>query len=530
MIKNPILSGFHPDPSIIRVNDDYYIANSTFEWFPGVRLHHSKDLKHWRLVKSPLARKSQLDMRGNPDSCGVWAPCLSHDGELFHLIYTDVKTFDGIWKDTHNYLVTAKDPEKEWSEPVYLNSVGFDPSMFHDDDGRKWFVGLLVDHRGGKLFGGIMIQEYDAVNQKMKGERKLIWQGTGLGLTEGPHIYKKDGFYYLLCAEGGTEYNHAVVMARSTAIDGPYEGCPHNPVLTSKNNPDIELQKAGHASLVETQNGLWYMAALASRPVTKMGNCILGRETILQQVEWRGDGWLHLKQEGNEPVLEIEEPGLPEKQWPEEPERVHFNTPELDLQFNALRIPVTEDWCSLQQLPGYLRLFGRESLCSVFDQSFIAKRIQHFDVSVSTMLEFNPQTFQHMAGLVFYYNTMHFYYLHVTYDEFTNDRVLQLLTNDNGNFKEITDKPIVLKPTGHIILKGVMKREQLQFYYGYDEDNLIKVGEEQNAGILSDDYVRKGGLHDRPAFTGAFAGLCCQDVSGEKVHADFGWFEMSGIK
>lgn len=123
---------------------------------------------------------------------------------------------------------------------------------------------------------------------------------------------------------------------------------------------------------------------------------------------------------------------------------------------------------------------------------------------------------------------MHFYYLHVTYDEVANERVLQLLANDNGNFKEIPDKPIVLKPTGHIILKGVMKREQLQFYYGYDEDNLIKAGEEQDAGILSDDYVRKGGLHDRPAFTGAFAGICCQDVSGEKLHADFGWFEMSG--
>ena len=138
MPQNPILTGFHPDPTICRVGDDYYLATSTFQWFPGVELYHSRDLVHWELLPSPLQRVSQLDMKGNPNSGGVWAPCLSYHEGVFYLIYTNVKNFHGIYKDTHNYLVTTTDPRGAWSEPVYLHSVGFDPSLFHDDDGRAY--------------------------------------------------------------------------------------------------------------------------------------------------------------------------------------------------------------------------------------------------------------------------------------------------------------------------------------------------------------------------------------------------------
>lgn len=145
-ITNPILPGFNPDPSILRVGEDYYIATSTFEWFPGVQIHHSKDLANWDLVVRPLTRKAQLDMRGDPDSCGVWAPCLSHDGKKFWLVYTDVKRKDGSFKDTHNYIVTAPRIEGPWSDPIYVNSSGFDPSIWHDDDGKTWceaFISLM---------------------------------------------------------------------------------------------------------------------------------------------------------------------------------------------------------------------------------------------------------------------------------------------------------------------------------------------------------------------------------------------------
>ena len=159
-IKNPILRGFNPDPSIIRVGEAYYIATSTFEWFPGVQIHRSYDLVHWELLTHPLRRISQLDMRGVPDSCGVWAPCLSYHEGTFYLVYSNVKSFDGVWKDTPNYLVTTEDIEGDWSEPIFLSASGFDGSLFHDDDGRKWFTSMLTDHRNGKFFGGIILQEY----------------------------------------------------------------------------------------------------------------------------------------------------------------------------------------------------------------------------------------------------------------------------------------------------------------------------------------------------------------------------------
>ena len=161
VITNPILPGFNPDPSIVRVGEDFYIATSTFEWYPGVQIHHSKDLKNWRLLTRPLNRKSLLDMRGEPDSCGIWAPCLTHHDGLFHLIYTDVKRFDGDYKDSHNYLTTCATIDGEWSDPVYLNSSGFDPSLFHDDDGKKWLVNMVWDHRHNQhRFAGIALQEY----------------------------------------------------------------------------------------------------------------------------------------------------------------------------------------------------------------------------------------------------------------------------------------------------------------------------------------------------------------------------------
>lgn len=176
MIENPILSGFNPDPSIVRVGEDYYIATSTFEWFPGVQIHHSRDLKHWRLLTHVLTEESQLNMVGDPDSCGIWAPCLTYDNGLFYLIYTDVKSRLGVFKDTHNYLVTAKSIEGPWSSPVYLNSSGFDPSLFHDEDGRKWLVNMLWDHRAKhNSFGGIVLQEYSIQQRKLIGERKNIF-------------------------------------------------------------------------------------------------------------------------------------------------------------------------------------------------------------------------------------------------------------------------------------------------------------------------------------------------------------------
>ncbi len=378
MIRNPILRGFNPDPSICRVGEDYYIATSTFEWYPGVQIHQSRDLANWRLVKRPLDRASQLDMRGNPDSGGVWAPCLSHADGRFWLVYTDVKRLDGNFKDAHNYIVTAPAIDGPWSDPVYVNSSGFDPSLFHDDDGRKWFLNMLWSHVsdgvGGQpkhpSFAGIMLQEYDAAAGRLVGPAKNIFAGSALGLVEGPHLFKRNGWYYLTTAEGGTGYEHAVTMARARAIDGPYELHPDIHLITSKDAPEAPLQRAGHGQLVETPDGEVYHTHLCSRPLPGLRRSPLGRETAIQKCVWGDDGWLRLAHGGPVPAVDVPAPAAskagdaPSKagEAPLEEARTAYDFARraLPIDFQWLRTPHPERLFSLAERPGRLRLYGRE--------------------------------------------------------------------------------------------------------------------------------------------------------------------------
>ncbi|MBP3361541.1 MAG: glycoside hydrolase family 43 protein [Clostridia bacterium] len=520
-IKNPILKGFNPDPSIIRVGEDYYIATSTFEWFPGVQIHHSKDLINWELIARPLSRVSQLDMLGIPDSGGVWAPCLSYDNGIFYLIYSIEKNTKGLYQDVHNYLVTASDIRGEWSEPVYLNSDGFDPSLFHDDDGRKWLVNMTWDPRRGKpWFGGIRLTELDAENQKLKGIGKVIFTGTELGVTEGPHIIKRNGMYYLITAEGGTSLGHCVTIARSENIDGPYEVDPENPVLTSKEDITLPLQKAGHCDIVETQNGDWYMVHLSGRPIPVKGKCILGRETSIQKVYWTDNGWLRLANGTNKPDLIVEAPELEECIFPKAPERDDFDSEKLDINFQTLRRPLSEDDISLTERVGWLRIKGREWLSSQYHQSLVARRQQAFCCSVETYMEFNPKCFKHMAGLVCYYDTNNFYYLYVTLDDEGN-KVLDIISYIN-NFNRYPLKEAIKIPNNKGVgLKAEIEYDKLVFSYAVD-GKWHKTGCVLDQSLLSDEACCVSSIG---CFTGAFIGLCCQDVIGTGVYADFDYFE-----
>ena len=530
IIKNPILRGFNPDPSIIRVGENYYIATSTFEWFPGVQIHHSKDLVNWELVTRPLNRVSQLDMVGNPDSCGVWAPCLSYHDGVFFLVYSNVRSFDGVWKDTPNFLVTTEDILRGWSEPIFLNSSGFDGSLFHDDDGKKWYTSMLVDHRKGKFFGGIILQEFDFVKKELVGEVYHIFEGSELGITEAPHLYRRNGFYYLVTAEGGTEYGHAVSLARSKNITGPYELHPENPIISARHNPQAPLQKCGHADFVETPNGNWYAFFLVGRPLTEHGRCTLGRETAIEEVEWRTDDWLYLKEGVDTPRLEVPKPILQEFIFDKKNDRRDdFENEKLNINFQALRIPISEDWLSLSFRPGYLRLFGRESLNSFHYQSLIARRVQHFHIEASTCLEFSPNTFQQMAGLVCYYNTSHWYYLMVRGDEEKGKKYLQIIFCDNFEMTDVLEIPIDVSGIEKIFFKVNFNCVSLQFYFAIQENDWQKIGGNLDGSILSDDYVRDGSNRYRPAFTGSFVGLCCQDLTGQKMHADFDWFQYEEL-
>ncbi len=541
MIQNPILPGFNPDPSIVRVGDDYYIATSTFEWFPGVQIHHSRDLANWELITRPLDRASQLDIIGNPDSGGVWAPCLSHSNGIFYLIYTDVKQWTGTrHKITHNYLVTAPEITGPWSDPIYLDSSGFDASLFHDTDGRKWYLSMIWDHRSGKSqFAGTLLQEYDPASKKLVGPQKNIFLGTDLKLTEGPHLYQKDRYYYLLTAEGGTSYEHAVTMARSRSIFGPYEIDPNNPFITSRNHPEAKLQKAGHASLVETPEGDWYAVHLCGRPIDiesipdstspesndtysqqtlkpeQTRRCILGRETAIQKLDWPAGAWPQLEHGTCVPAETIATPAT--NHSTDHSLRVGFDQPDLNIHFQSLRRPIDKSWLDLEARPGWLRLYGQEPTTSTFRQSLIARRIQSFNTQTTTALEYTPKSFKHMAGLIAYYDTANHYYLRVSRDE-QRGRHLGIVRYDAGVYNEFPESEQVLPESGTLYLRVAIARAELQFSYSLDNENWHSIGPAFDSTILSDDYHTLG-------FTGAFVGITAQDLTGQGHPADFDWFD-----
>jgi xylan 1,4-beta-xylosidase len=555
-IRNPILRGFNPDPSIVRVGDDYYIATSTFEWFPGVQIHHSRDLVSWRLLTRPLNRASQLNMLGNPDSCGIWAPCLTHANGLFWLIYTDVKRYGrttiggasgASLRDFHNYLVTSPRIDGEWSDPVYLNSSGFDPSLFHDDDGRKYLLNQLWDHRpGNNRFAGILLQEYSVKERKLVGERMNIFKGTPLGFTEGPHIYKRNGWYYLLTAEGGTGWGHAVTMARSRHLAGPYELHPDTHILSARHRPDAELQRAGHADLVETQNGETYMVYLCGRPLRNRGRCTLGRETAIQKMVWSDDGWLRTLDRQGIPAIETPAPQLHGHPLARPSDtlspiggerrgegdavanshalcRYDFNSAELPIDFQWLRTPYPEELFSLTARAGFLRLFGRETIGSLFRQSLVARRQQSHCFSATTVVEFEPEHFQQMAGLVCYYNSAKFHYLYLSHDEATGKHLRVMTCAPDSPQTDAFTPPIAIPPGKPVSLRVEVDYERLHFAYRVEsaDKDWRWLPQQFDASILSDEACAPG----TPNFTGAFVGMACQDMSGTARPADFDSFE-----
>lgn len=539
MIQNPILRGFNPDPSIIRVGEDYYIATSTFEWFPGVQIHHSRDLAHWRLLTRPLDRISQLDLRGVGASQGVWAPCLTYDKGIFYLVYTVVTAFYCNMYDTHNYIVTAENILGPWSEPVEVSSFGFDPSLFHDEDGRKYMVMMVTDHRAPKKYAGrLIVQEYDPVKQKVIGDFHEVYQGKNIFL-EGPHLFKRNGWYYLFCADTGTGEGHGQTMLRSRHIFGPYEMDKPDfgnrsseteaySILTSRHTPDHPIQKAGHADLVETQHGEWYIVHLCGRPLSQRNPAdaprfagsrryMLGRETAIQKVYWTEDGWLRLANGTNVPDETLPAPDLPACVWPKEPERDDFNSPALRLPWQFLRLPLTERDYSLTEKPGFLRLYGGNGLGSRFKQSMIAQRLTEVNAVIETCVYFEPRYFKQMAGLILHYDNDNYLYLHVTRDEELG-KVITLLKAENKKYTSPFGY-IPVPENNPIKLRLVLNHGFASFSWNTN-DEWHSLRPEIDASFLSDEACMEGW------FTGTMAGLCCQDLTGFHLPADFDYFSM----
>lgn len=549
MIKNPVLKGFHPDPSIVRVGADYYIATSTFEWWPGVRINHSRDLIHWEVLTYALQDIRLLDLKGIGPSQGIWAPCLTWDNGIFYLVYTIVNSFYCNMYDTRNFLVTSRDIMGPWSEPVALNNFGFDPSLFHDEDGRKYMVSMVTDHRIPKKYAGrIVLQEYDPHKKAMKGPVKEIYQGDKIFL-EGPHIFKKDGWYYLFSADTGTGEGHGQSIQRSRCIWGPYE-MYQSPkmnrlqsqeaysILSSRHYPDWPLQKAGHADLVETQDGEWYAVHLCGRPLAdcnpadapRFPGCRrypLGRETAIQKMRWTPDQWLELDQENTLPAVEVPAPRLTalESSQPtfgKQAVRDDFDSEALSMEYQSLRIPMTAEHISLTVRPGWLRMYGREGLASLFRQTLIARRWTEFHFTASTCMEFEPEVFKQMAGLICMYDTENYLYLHVSRDEDVG-KCISILRAENKSYSYPIGFAAIPEHCS-VCLKVEVDHSRLRFWYSLeDEKHYQRIGEDFNCSFLSDEACNQGW------FTGAMVGICCQDLTGFGKYADFDFFEYREI-
>ena len=532
-IKNPVLPGFDPDPSIVRVGDTYYIATSTFEWFPGVRVHASRDLVHWTLVANVLDSTRLIDMAGNPPSGGVWAPDLSYADGKFWLVYTDVKVVEGAFKDMTNYLTTAPEITGPWSDPVRLGGVGFDPSLFHDDDGRKYLVQQTWDHREyHHQFDGITLTELDpfTLTPNRKTQR-TIYPGSERGLVEGPHLYKIGGWYYLFAAEGGTVWEHQESVARSRTLDAlSFETMPGNPFLSNARTPDFPLQKQGHGTLVETPGGQWYYASLVARPWRHgdegpddpRGWCTLGRETSIQQVRWDADGWPRVVG-GAAGLVEVPAPddAIPTPAPADHSQHDEFDAVVLDPEWNTLRGPFTRAMGSVGA--GRLELVGRGSLANRHELSLVARRWQAFDFDAETAVAFAPETYQAMAGLTNYYDDRHWSWIFVTWDE-RRGRVVEVAENDAGRYRSYLRDDAIAVPDGVelVHLRTRVRTSTYTYEYSFDGATWQGTGVALDARVLSDDYVLRtsGGF-----FTGAFVGLAAVDYSGYGEVATFDHFD-----
>lgn len=516
MIKNPVLTGFHPDPSIICIDGTFYIANSTFEYFPGVSISKSKDLANWETVKSPLDKIEMLNMKGNPKSGGIWAPCLSFNDGYFYLVFTDVKNWAlGPFKDTPNFIVKAPSIEGPWSDPVFINCSGFDPSLFHDEDGKKYIVNMEWDYRkeGKEQFSGILLTEIDPETLKAISEPIKIFKGTELGLVEGPHLYKRNGYYYLITAEGGTSYEHAVTVARSKNIYGPYELHPNVHLVTSRLYKDAYIQKAGHGSLCEGPDGRWWIAFLCGRPVDENKRCPLGRETAIAEVIWKSD-WPYLKDGGILPPDEFEGYGDKKERKVFE---YKFSDEEFKLDFMSLRVPAEFEILD----NGILRLFGRQSLMSAHNQNMLVRRQTDFRFEAETCLEFPFNHFQQMAGLIYRYDEYNQYFLRLAYNEEKGQKCLGILALNDGQFSMPLGEDEILIGDGKLYLKLTVKDKVGVFSYAKEDLIWREIPYTIDATILSDEYANPLG------FTGAFVGMSCIDMKNYSGYADFYYFKYT---
>lgn len=486
---NPVIPGFFSDPSVCRVGDDYYLVNSTFEYFPGVPVFHSKDLVNWELIGYCIDRATQL-----PKGLNIFATTIRYHNGTFYMITTNIG-------GEGNFYVTATNPAGPWSDPIFTQVQGIDPDLFFDEDGKVYVISSTFE-----------LHEIDLKTGKFLSEGRTVWNGIGGRYAEGPHIYKKDGFYYLMAAEGGTEEAHSETIARSKNIWGPYNSNPANPILTHVNaagqgNP---IQGVGHADIINAHDGSWWIVFHGYRSNGDGTHHVLGRETCLAPVSWPKNGWPVVNGNGTV-TIDMTCPTLPLKPFAEKPARTEFDTDKPGLEWNYMRYPVTENY-SLNTRRGFLRLIGSEQ--TIEDQkspTFIGRRIQDMNFTATSQMEFNPSKSNEEAGMTILNNGAHFDLL---VKQLNGKRVL-ICRLRFGNIIHDSEEITLKSGPVKLMIKG--ERSNFSFWYAQGNEAMKEV-QKVASKFLSSETV--GG------FTGVYVGLYATG-NGKKcsASADYDWFE-----
>lgn len=481
VFTNPILPGFYPDPSICRVGEDYYLVTSTFSYFPGVPIFHSTDLVNWMQLGHVLDRPEQLDVEGLGISRGIFAPTIQYNNGLFYMITTLVD-------NGGNFLVTTKDPAGPWSNPVWLPEVnGIDPSIFFDEDGRSYIIYNSDAPDNNPLYEGhrtIRMIELDMNSLKTVGENRILVNG-GVNLAEepvwieGPHIFKRNGLYYLTAAEGGTSVNHSQVVLRSNSLDEPFLPWDKNPILTQRHldpsriNP---VSATGHADLVQTQNGDWWAVFLATRPYDKYDSYNTGRETFLAPVHWTEDGWPVINPDHEEVQYQYPVPQLPKSKAPVDFEKNgnftivdHFDQKQLAPYWVFLRVP-QQKWYELDATNKTLSIALRsETASGKSNPSYLARRQQHIQGSVTTVMDFTPAAEEEMAGLLAFQNEQHHVFFGKT--KRNDTQILQVLMARKNTKMEVLGEVELAEHQlrKNVSLKIAFDKNEYTFSYSFNE-------------------------------------------------------------
>ncbi len=508
--RNPILAGFYPDPSMVRVGEDYYLVNSSFSWYPGVPIFHSRDLVNWEQIGHVLDRPEQLQLAGAGVSRGIFAPAIRYHNGRYYIITTNI---DGIG----NFFVTAENPAGPWSAPTALPEIkGIDPSFFFDDDGKAYIVHNGVPPDDKPLYSGhraLYLFPFDEKTGKVSGPGKIIVNGgTDLAKKpvwiEGPHIFTHQGFYYLIAAEGGTAEEHSEVVFRSKSVDGPYEPYSGNPILTQRtlsSSRSDPITSTGHADFVETQNGEWWAVFLGCEPYE--GDLYnTGRQTFMLPVRWV-DGWPVILESGKIVPHAVVRPKLPRRDAPPMTGPFEwiadFSGKRLPYSLNTLRTP-TGQWWSLDQ--GALFLEPRaEDLDSKQDPSLIARRQQHTKFSSSVQLRLGKNDKSSDAGLIAFQNETHSFFIGVRLSPQGQRTVF--LERRNDDLSQVASKSVP-SDAGSLTLRVEGAGARYRFSYRIGSQDWMQLGDDQDGTILS---TKKAG-----GFVGAYIGLFARSLPASK--------------